>query len=111
MDIWDKRFSDSNTIIAEENDTIVGFANMDNNGYVDMLYVHIDFLRKSIATELLSELKKSAKQYGIVCFDNFASINAKPFFEKMGYQVEYENTVVINEVKLTNYKMKKHEVN
>ena len=36
------------------------------------------------------------------------SITAKPFFEKEGFRTICEQTVILNDVKLVNYKMEKN---
>jgi len=94
-------------LIAEINGEIVGFADMDNTGYLDKLYVHKDFQRRGIATALVKELERSAQKEGIFNFVTYASITARPFFEKQGYTVEAENKVIRKGITLVNYKMVK----
>lgn len=43
LSVWDKSFLEHNTLVAEENNIIVGFGDMDNNGYLDRLFVHKDY--------------------------------------------------------------------
>lgn len=104
---WDKSFSEHNTVIAEEYGNIVGFGDMDNNGYLDRLYVHSDYQRKGIATAIVNELEQQAIVHGISLFTTHASITAKPFFEQHGYHVVRENKVVRSGVELTNFIMEK----
>lgn len=107
LEAWNKSFLAHNTLIAEINGEIVGFADMDNTGYLDKLYVHKDFQRRGIATALVKELERSAQKEGIFNFVTYASITARPFFEKQGYTVEAENKVIRNGITLVNYKMVK----
>ena len=107
LEAWHRRFSENDTLIAEINRQIAGFANMSKTGYVDMLYVHRDFQRRGVATALINELERRAQKNGLSGFETYASITARPFFEKHGYTVEKENTVITNGVKLLNYKMVK----
>ncbi|MFI3326151.1 MAG: GNAT family N-acetyltransferase [Clostridia bacterium] len=104
---WNKSFLEHDTIIADFNGKITGFADMDSAGYLDRLYVHKDFQNQGIGTEIVKKLEKTACELGVTKFTSYASITAKPFFEKMGYVVVCKNIVVRNDVKLTNYKMEK----
>lgn len=104
---WNKSFLEHNTIVAEFNGKIIGFGDMDSTGYLDRLYVHKAFQGQGIATKIVQKLEKTACELGVTKFTSYASITAKPFFEKMGYAVIYENIVIRNDIKLINYKMEK----
>ena len=112
---WDRSFQAHMTLVAvvtpsEAEDKkvvqeqIAGFADMDSTGYLDRLYVHRDFQRCGIASELCDRLEEAvdAEQ-----FTTHASITAKPFFEKRGYRVIREQQVERKGILLTNYVMGK----
>lgn len=105
---WNKSFLAHNTLVAEENNIIVGFGDMDSNGYVDRLYIHKDYQHRYIAKTILNMLEQNAINNGVSTFTTHASITAKPFFEKQGYKIICENTVILNNVNLINYTMEKH---
>ncbi len=107
LEAWSHSFLEYNTILAEIDGKIVGFADMDKTGYLDRLYIHKDFQGRGIATALVNELEQSAQASGIFRYETYASITARSFFEKRGYTVEIENKVVRNGVTLVNYKMVK----
>lgn len=106
MDIrqWDDLLSSHLTLVAVEGDQIVGFADMDDTGYLDHLYVHADHQRHGIATALCDALEAA-----IPCkiYTTHASITARPFFEARGYAVVQEQQVKRHGVLLTNYIMQK----
>ncbi len=104
---WDKSFLEHNTIVAEENDVIVGFGDMDSSGYLDRLYVHKEYQGKGIASSIINKLEEHAKLQDVFTLRAHVSITAKPFFEKNGYIVVRKNTVTRNDVKLINFIMKK----
>lgn len=108
---WDKSFLKHHTLIAEENSIIVGFGDMDDNGYLDRLYVHKDYQGRGIATAIVTKLEQQAAMHNIFIFTTYASITAKSFFEKHGYHVVSENKVIRNGVGLTNFIMEKHHAN
>lgn len=105
--MWDKSFSEHNTVIVEENGIIVGFGDMDKSGYLDRLYVHFEYKNKGIATSIVNELENEALTNNVSTFTVHASITSKSFFEKCGYVVVCENTVERNGVKLNNFIMQK----
>ena len=102
---WNESFLAHDTVVAVDNDRIVGFGDMDETGYLDRLYVHKDYQGKKIATLILAELEKKVKPCKII---TYASITAKPFFENRGYEVVKENVVIRNNVYLSNYIMEKN---
>jgi putative acetyltransferase len=108
LSVWNKTFLEHNTLVAEENGIIVGFGDMDNGGYIDRLFVHKDFQRMGIATAIINTLEFDALKHSIFIFTTHASITAKPFFEKHGYKVLRENTVIREGIALTNFIMVKN---
>lgn len=100
---WDASFSAHLTLIAEENGHILGFADMDQAGYLDRLYVHKDAQGRGIATALCDALEQAVG--GGFC--THASITARPFFEKRGYRVIRAQEVERRGVRLRNYVMEK----
>lgn len=105
---WNNAFLEHTTLIAEIDGIIVGFGDMDNQGYLDRLYVHRDYQGRGIATVITNELERRLIACGVFCFSTHASITAKPFFEKRGYRVTCKNNVVCNNIALTNYTMEKN---
>lgn len=108
---WNQSFQEHMTLVAvvpSEKESgieqIIGFADMDSTGYLDRLYVHKDFQRHGIASELCDRLEQAAN---VENFTTHASITAKPFFEKRGYQVMCVQQVERKGVLLTNYVMKR----
>lgn len=101
---WDKTFSEHYTVAAVENDIIAGFGDIDNNGYLDKLFVHKDYQHKGIATAICNELEKYSYNGKIT---SHVSITAKSFFMHRGYKVIKEQQVERKGIKLTNYIMEK----
>lgn len=105
LDKWNKSFAEHFTVIAVENDIVVGFGDIDATGYLDRLYVHKDFQRRGIATKICEKLESAIKVDKIV---THSSITAKPFFEQRDFRVIKEQQVIRNGIALTNYVMEKH---
>jgi len=103
LEKWDQSFQKHFSIVAVENDIIVGFGDIDKTGYLDRLYVHKNYQGKGIATVICDQLESKVKENIIT----HASITAKPFFEKRGYKVVKEQQVERNGFFLKNYIMEK----
>uniref|UniRef100_UPI003FA4C3DA GNAT family N-acetyltransferase n=1 Tax=Enterocloster clostridioformis TaxID=1531 RepID=UPI003FA4C3DA len=43
MEAWYRSFMEHETVVAVDGENIIGFGDMDENGYLDRLYVHRDY--------------------------------------------------------------------
>ena len=101
---WDKSFLKHRTVVAVENNEILGFGDIDSSGYLDRLFVHKDHQGEGIASAICNELEYSVSGKKIT---THSSITARAFFEHRGYRVIREQTVIRNGISLTNYIMEK----
>lgn len=105
---WDELFAEQHYIVAEnEKGEIVGFASINDVGYMHTLFVHKDFQHQGIATLLYQVIEQYAKEKGVKEITSEVSITAKPLFEKQGFKVDKEQKRKANKLCLTNYKMSK----
>ena len=65
----------------DDSGKIVGFEDMNGNGYLDRLYVHKDYQGQGVASAICDELERFAAGKTIT---THASITAKPFFHHSG---------------------------
>lgn len=103
LEKWNQSLQEHCSIVAVEHEVIVGFGDIDKTGYLDRLYVHADYQGKGIGTVICDQLEQKVKGN----ITTHASITAKPFFEKRGYQVVKEQQVERQGIFLTNYVMVK----
>ncbi|MGF6907889.1 GNAT family N-acetyltransferase [Fusobacterium sp. PH5-44] len=106
-DKWKKKIESQYFIVAILNNIMVGFASIDESGYLDYMFVHKDFQRVGIAKKLLNDIEEKAKneEYGVIY--SHVSKTAKDFFISNGYVIELMQKVLISNVELINYKMVK----
>ena len=104
LDVWNRSFLAHHTLVAVESGAIVGFSDMDEDGYLDRLYVHREHQGRGIATALCDALEEASQANR---FTTHASITARPFFEGRGYRTVCAQQVERRGVKLTNYVMVK----
>lgn len=103
LEKWDQSLQEHYSIVAIEDEVIVGFGDIDKTGYLDRLFVHADYQRRGIATAICNKLEQAVK--GDIT--THASITAKPFFEKRGYKILKKQEVERQGIFLTNFIMKK----
>lgn len=106
LEKWNQSFEEHYSLVAIDNEVIIGFGDINKAGYLDRLFVHSEYQRKGIATAICSQLEH-AVQGNIV---THASITARPFFEKRGYRIIREQQVERQGVFLTNFIMEKSKV-
>lgn len=80
LEKWNQSLQEHYSIVAIEDEVIVGFGDIDKTGYLDRLFVHADYQGRGIATAICNQLEQAVK--GDIT--THASITAKPFFEKEG---------------------------
>ena len=80
LEMWNQSFQEHFTIVAVDNNLIVGFGDIDKTGYLDRLYIHSDYQRQGIAAAICDQLEQAVP--GTIV--THASITARPFFEKRG---------------------------
>lgn len=102
MDVWNRSLLQHHTFIATDGYALLGFGDIDHSGYLDRLYVHHGYQRRGIATALCHKLQSSVDTDKITVH---ASITARPFFEKRGYETVKEQEVDRRGITLKNYVM------
>ena len=85
----------------------VGFAAMSPDGVLEMLYVHKAFQRRGIARQLLRHMMQWAASHAIPSLFTDASLTARPFFERHGFQVMATQQPILGGIALPNFRMKK----
>ncbi|MDL2244062.1 GNAT family N-acetyltransferase [Parabacteroides sp. OttesenSCG-928-J18] len=106
-DRWTEEIEEQYFIVAIFDGVIVGFASLAENGYLDFMFVHKNFQGQGIASLLLAELEKKAKEQKNQKIYSEVSVTAKTFFEKHGFVVEKKQLKKSREKELENYYMTK----
>ncbi|KOP27170.1 acetyltransferase [Hapalosiphon sp. MRB220] len=105
---WNEHLHSKMSYVAELDEKIIGFAQLEPDGHIDCFYCHKDFQRMGVGSKLLDTLQTQAEALGIKRIFAEVSITAKPFFERQGFQIINQQTVERRGVKLINYRMDKH---
>ena len=104
---WHARMAGRRTLVAEEGGEVVGFAELEYDGRLDMLYVRKDAVGRGVGRRLYEAIEQEARGQGLGWIFTEASITARPFFEQQGFRVVREQMVSRRGVSMTNFVMEK----
>ena len=105
LEKWNQSFLEHYSVVAIDGGAIIGFGDIDETGYLDRLYVHKDHQRQGVAVAICDKLEQFAP--GAVV--THASVTARPFFERRGYQVIKKQQVERHGIILENFVMEKKQ--
>jgi putative acetyltransferase len=104
---WDHIIATQYLLVAELEGLLVGFASLERDGHIDVLYVHAAHQRQGIADLLYHAIEAEARELELAAVFSEVSITARPFFERQGFVVVTPQTVHVRGVDMVNYKMRK----
>ncbi|HEV2701448.1 MAG TPA: GNAT family N-acetyltransferase [Steroidobacteraceae bacterium] len=85
--VWESRVRDINPFVAEQNGELVGYADVQESGYIDHFYVSGSHTLRGIGSRLMRRLFVEAETLGALTLTSDVSRTAQPFFEKFGFLV------------------------
>jgi putative acetyltransferase len=104
---WASRMQSISPFVAVRNGKIVGYADVQSNGYIDHFFVSPAVTREGVGSLLMSKIHDTAIAHGTKSLFAEVSVTARPFFEKWGFEVVTPQTVSIRGVPLNNFRMSK----
>jgi len=105
---WATVCSQYYTYVADCKGTIIGFGELEANGYIHCFYCHHNYQGCGIGRRIYQAIETQATQLELPRLVTAASITAKPFFEKMGFSVVKQQCVSRRGETFTNYLMEKY---
>jgi len=105
--VWSQRCASRPTWIAVVDDAVAGFTEFEQDGHLDMMYVHPRFKRLGVAKALLQAVEGYARSASITRVYTEASITARPFFERYGFTLVEHERVLRNGQYFDRFKMDK----
>ncbi|AQP98500.1 GNAT family N-acetyltransferase [Pseudoalteromonas aliena] len=104
---WYKRISAINPFVAILNGEVVGYADVQDDGYIDHFFCHWKHQGKGIGKALIQTITSTGRKESMDRLYCHASITAKPFFEYFGFKEVKKQQVKIRGQVLTNYVLEK----
>jgi putative acetyltransferase len=87
MALWQKRIRGINPFVAVLNDELVGYADVQSDGYIDHFFVSGNYPRRGIGSNLMTRILEEASSLGLCVLTSHVSRTAQPFFAKFGFAV------------------------
>jgi putative acetyltransferase len=107
MGAWSTRMQDLRPFVAEAGGRIVGYADVQANGYMDHFFVAGTCARQGVGTALMNHILDVARQRGIESLTSDVSRNAQAFFQKFGFVVVEQRSPTVRGVIVPNARMRK----
>lgn len=104
-DKWKNLLTEDYFIVAKIKGRIVGFSSLKGKDYLNLIYVHPDYVRKGIASQLFNTIKAQSIALGGNKMVSDVSLTAKSFFEKKGFTLINENKNGLENEILINFRM------
>ena len=86
---------------------VTGFSNLDREGHIDVMFVSPDHQGRGVARTLLTHIETCARDQGIGRLFTEASITARPFFARHGFELIAEQEVPLRGQLFRNFRMSK----
>jgi len=104
---WGVERAGAQTVVAVEGDEVLGFGDLVDGRLLDMLYVDPSASRRGIATALLTEIVSLTRAAGTSEIETYASLTARPLFERHGFEVIEEREPSVRGISMTNFRMRR----
>ena len=105
IDFVVQKFREIDPFVVIQGGKIIGYADIQPDGYIDHFYCHHEFQGQGVGSTLFATLEKKARENGVSKMYSNVSITARPFFEAMGFSVEKEQVLQMGDQQLKNYRM------
>jgi putative acetyltransferase len=106
-ELWVNRINGINPFVAEIDGKTVGYADVQQNGYIDHFFVSGNYPRQGVGKALMQVIHDEAKRLNVTELTSNVSQTAQPFFERFGFVIVEQRKSVIRGVELRNALMRK----
>lgn len=107
VSFWKERAKRYRVYVAEENERIVGFTELDSAGHIDCFFVHHEWQRRGVGSRLMERVVATANRELMPRLFAEVSVTAAPFFSSRGFVVVRENKALRRNVTLKQYAMER----
>ncbi len=104
---WAEHMQDLAPFVAERDGEIVGYADLQANGYIDHFFVSAAAGGHGVGGMLMRRLLARADELGLAEMTSNVSLTAQPFFAHFGFEVVEHRVVDVRGVELRNAAMRK----
>lgn len=105
--LWQRKMRAIRPFVAEIRNEVVGYADVQPNGYIDHFFVSGAHQRRGIGAALMARIHEQAQSLGLAELTSDVSKTAEPFFARYGFDVVERRFPVLRGVTLQNALMRK----
>ena len=103
---WAAARAAATTMVAVMGPRVVGFGDLVGGSLLDMLFVDPDASRRGVGSALVRQIVALAGEGSATDLETYASLTARPVFERLGFVVVERCTPVVRAVAMTNFRMR-----
>ncbi|GGY65879.1 GNAT family N-acetyltransferase [Marinobacter zhanjiangensis] len=107
LDSWQQRLESLDTLVAEDGDSLAGFISYDPGGHIDLIFTAPNYARRGVASALYRQCEENLIALGVSELYTEASVVARPFFQRHGFEVEDERRTTVRGAHFLRYVMRK----
>ena len=100
---WSERIKGIRPFVARLEGKIVGYSDLQQDGYINHFFVHGQYQGRGVGTALMSTIFNRSAE--LETLHSQVSISAKPFFMRHGFKVINTQQIQIRNVNFINYSM------
>lgn len=104
---WANRIAALRPFVAIIEDRVAGYADLQDDGYIDHFFVSGDFPARGVGSALMQHVHGVALERGLRKLSAQVSLSAEGFFARHGFLVDERQTVVVAGVPMENSRMSK----
>jgi len=87
QDLWARKMREINPFVADLNGEVVGYADVQANGYIDHFFVSGKHPRRGVGSRLMEKILSEAASLEIPLLSSHVSRTAQPFFARFGFVI------------------------
>ena len=106
-DTWTNRLAAQDLFVAEDENQIVGFMSLTDEGYIDFAYIRPTAQGTGLFRQLYESLEQHANSISLHRLWVHASLMAQPAFSAMGFEILEEQSVEIGNQALRRFELEK----
>ncbi len=104
---WAERIQGIQPFVALREGDIVGYADLQDSGYIDHFFVSARAQRIGVATALMARIHASAKERGIEQLFSDVSLSAQGFYQRCGFSLQEQQVFFFRGQAMRNARMEK----
>ncbi|MYM58368.1 GNAT family N-acetyltransferase [Vibrio sp. OCN044] len=105
QEVWQEIMLQISPYIAEIDGQVAGYTDLQDSGLIDHFFCHYKFQGKGVGRAMMEYVIEQSKQRGISRLYSEVSITARPFYERMGFNLVREQQVEMRGQLMTNFVM------